>query len=143
MTQNATAYHANNAYRSAAVAVPPLKAVVMLCDGAITLLQKAQEAHDAKRFEEGHTYLTRATAILRGLSHNLDFTRGGAMADRLYRTYNALILACLRSYGRPHAKESFRRIIASLTELRDAWKFVEASAGKAARAKVAESTAGR
>ena len=143
MTQNATAYHANNAYRSAAVAVPPLKAVVMLCDGAIMLLQKAQEAHDAKRFEEGHTYLTRATAILRGLSHNLDFTRGGAIADRLYRTYNALIIACLRSYGRPHAKESFRRIIASLTELRDAWKFVEASAGKAARAKVAESTAGR
>src|SRR5882757_204877 len=105
MTQNATAYHANNAYRSAAVAVPPLKAVVMLCDGAITLLQKAQEAHDAKRFEEGHTYLTRATAILRGLSHNLDFTRGGAMADRLYRTYNALIMACLRSYGRPCERE--------------------------------------
>ncbi len=121
MTQNATAYLANNAYRSAAVAVPPLKAVVMLCDGAITLLQKAQEAHEAKRFEEGHGYyLTRATAILRGLSHTLDFTRGGAMADRLHRTYNALIMACLRSYGRPHAKESFRRIIASLTELRDA-----------------------
>ncbi len=50
MTQNATAYHANNAYRSAAVAVPPLKAVVMLCDGAITLLQKALDAHDAKPF---------------------------------------------------------------------------------------------
>src|SRR5882724_11111399 len=143
MTQNATAYHANNAYRSAAVAVPPLKAVVMLCDGAITLLQKAQEAHDAKRFEEGHTYLTRATAILRGLSHNLDFTRGGAMADRLYRTYNALIMACLRSYGRPHAKESFRRIIASLTELRDAWMFVEATAGRAAKVRAAESAVAR
>ena len=140
MTQNATAYLANNAYRSAAVAVPPLKAVVMLCDGAITLLQKAQEAHDAKQFEEGHAYLTRATAILRGLSHNLDFTRGGAMADRLYRTYNALIMACLRTYGRPHAKESFRRIIASLTELRDAWKYVDATVGTAAKAKLAESS---
>lgn len=134
MTQNAMAYRANNAYRSAAVAVPPLRAVVMLCDGAITLLQKAQEAHEAKRFEEGHDCLTRATAILRGLSHNLDFARGGAMADRLYQTYNALIMACLRSYGRPQAKESFRRIIASLTELRDAWRFVEAAAGKAAKA---------
>ncbi|QPF83134.1 flagellar protein FliS [Bradyrhizobium genosp. L] len=131
MTQNAMAYQANNAYRSAAVAVPPLKAVVMLCDGAITLLQKALEAHEAKRFEEGHNYLTRATAILRGLSHHLDFNRGGAMAERLYRTYNSLIMACLRSYGQPHAKESFRRIIASLTELRDAWKFVEQTAGKA------------
>ncbi|TDM76519.1 flagellar protein FliS, partial [Lactobacillus crispatus] len=113
MTQNAMAYHANNAYRSAAVAVPPLKAVVMLCDGAITFLQKALDAHEAKRFEEGHAHLTRATAILRGLSHNLDVTRGGAMADRLFRTYNALIMACLRSYGRPQAKENFRRIIAS------------------------------
>jgi flagellar protein FliS len=140
MTHNSAAYLANNAYRSAAVAVPPLKAVVMLCDGAITFLQKAEEAHDGKRFEEGHAYLTRATAILRGLSHNLDFTRGGEMADRLYKTYNALIMACLRSYGRPQAKESFRRIIASLTELRDAWKFVEATAGKA---KAAESAARR
>ncbi|AUC98492.1 MULTISPECIES: flagellar export chaperone FliS [Bradyrhizobium] len=140
MTQNATAYHANNAYRSAAVAVPPLKAVVMLCDGAITLLQKALDAHDAKRFEEGHAYLTRATAILRGLSHNLDFTRGGAIADRLFRTYNALIMACLRSYGRPGARENFRRIIASLTELRDAWKFVDVTAGQAAKAKALDKT---
>ncbi len=140
MTQNAMAYHANNAYRSAAVAVPPLKAVVMLCDGAITLLQKALDAHDAKRFEEGHAYLTRATAILRGLSHNLDFTRGGAVADRLYRTYNALIMACLRSYGRPGARENFRRIIASVTELRDAWKFVDATAGQAAKAKTLDKT---
>lgn len=140
MTQNAMAYQANNAYRSAAVAVPPLKAVVMLCDGAITLLQKAQEAHEAKRFEEGHNHLIKATAILRGLSHHLDCNRGGAMADRLYRTYNSLIVACLRSYGRPHAKESFRRIIASLTELRDAWKFVEATVGKA---KTVESVAAR
>jgi flagellar secretion chaperone FliS len=143
MTQNPAAYHANNAYRSAAVAVPPLKAVIALFDGAITLLQRAQEAHEAKRIEEGHEYLTRATAILRGLSHNLDFTRGGALADRLYRTYNALIMACLRSYGRPQAKESFRRIIASLTELRDAWKYVDATVGSAAKAKTVESVARR
>jgi len=143
MTQNSTAYLANNAYRTAAVAVPPLKAVIMLCDGAITFLQKAQEAHEAQRFEEGHGYLTRATAILRGLSHNLDFNRGGALADRLYKTYNALIMACLRSYGRPHAKESFRRIIASLSELRDAWKYVEATTGQAGKAKAAESVAAR
>jgi flagellar protein FliS len=69
------------------------------------------------------------------------------MADRLYRTYNALIMACLRSYGRPQARDNFRRIIASLVELRDAWKFVEATAGKAAKARALdrtlESAAGR
>jgi flagellar secretion chaperone FliS len=133
MTQNSSAYRANQAYRTAAVTVPPLKAVVMLFDGAITLLQKAVDAQEARRFEEGHDYLVRATAILRGLSHNLNFARGGATAERLYKTYNALILACLRTYGRPQAKENFRRIIAGLVELRDAWKFVDATAGKAAR----------
>jgi len=43
------------------------------------------------------------------------------MAERLYKTYNALILACLRSYGRRQARESFQRIIASLTRLRESW----------------------
>ena len=143
MTQNSMAHRANQAYRSAAVAVPPLKAMVMLYDGAITLLQKAVEAQEARRFEEGHSYLMRATAILRGLSHNLDFAGGGAMAERLYQTYNALILACLRSYGRPHAKESFRRIITGLGELRDAWKFVDATVGKAPKGRPADSVARR
>lgn len=124
MTQNSMAYRANQAYRGAAVAVPPLRAVVMLYNGAIMFLQKAIEAQEARRFEEGHTYMMRATAILRGLSHHLDSTRGGGVADRLYETYNALILACLRSFGRPDVADNYRRIIASLAELRDAWEFV-------------------
>jgi flagellar secretion chaperone FliS len=102
--------------------------VIMLLNGAIRFLHKSQQAQEAKRFEEGFEHLTRATAILRGLSHHLDSTRGGAMAERLYQTYNSLILACLRSYGRPEASENFRRIIAGLTQLREAWEFVEASA---------------
>jgi flagellar secretion chaperone FliS len=127
MTQSSMAY-ANQAYRGAAIAVPPLKAVIMLLNGAIRFLHKSQQAQEAKRFEEGFEHLTRATAILRGLSHHLDSTCGGAMAERLYQTYNSLILACLRSYGRPQASENFQRIIAGLTQLREAWEFVEVSA---------------
>ncbi|WP_024506563.1 flagellar export chaperone FliS [Bradyrhizobium sp. ARR65] len=129
MTQNPFAYRANQAYRGAAVAVPPLKAVVMLFDGAIMSLQKSVEAQEARRFEEGHGHLMRATAILRGLSHHLDFNRGGALAERLYQTYSALIMACLRAYGRPRARENFGRIVASLSELREAWQFVDATRG--------------
>jgi flagellar protein FliS len=127
MMNNPTAYMANQAYRGAATSVPPLKAVSMLLGGAITFLQKAVAAQEARRFEEGHDYLMRATAILRGLSHNLDFAKGGAVAERMFLTYNALILASLKAYGRPHARESFRRIIAGVTELREAWESVDAS----------------
>jgi flagellar secretion chaperone FliS len=125
MTQNSMAQRASQAYRGTAVAVPPLKAVVMLLDGASTYLQKSMQAHEEKHFDEGHKHLTRATAILRGLSHNLDFSRGGAVAERLFETYNALILASLRSYGRPYMRENFHRINAGIVQLRDAWGTVE------------------
>jgi len=134
MTQNSFAYRANQAYRGAAVAVPPLKAVTMLIDGAITALHKAVEAHEARRFEEGHGHLMRATAILRGLSHHIDSNKGGALAERLYQTYSALIMAALRAYGRPRTRENFGRIVKSLTDLRDAWKFVDATVAKNAKA---------
>jgi flagellar protein FliS len=139
MTQSSAAYRANQAYRGVAVTVPPLRAVIMLLNGAITFLQKSQQAQQARRFEEGYEHLTRATAILRGLSHHLDSTHGGAMAERLYRTYNSLILACLRSYGRAQAPESFRRIIASLSELREAWEFVETASARSAKTGSSES----
>ncbi|UWU78982.1 flagellar protein FliS [Bradyrhizobium huanghuaihaiense] len=125
MMHNPMAYMANQAYRGTATTVPPLKAVAMLLGGTITFLQKSLAAQEAKRFEEGHDYLMRATAILRGLSHNLDFTRGGDVAERLFQTYNAMILANLKAYGRPHARQNFGRIIAGLTELREAWEFVD------------------
>jgi len=134
MTQNPFAYRANQAYRGAAVSVPPLKAVALLIDGAITALQKALEAHEARRFEEGHANLMRATAILRGLSHHLDFNRGGALAERLYQTYGSLIMAALRAYGRPGARQNIGRIVKSLVELREAWKFVDATVARGARA---------
>jgi len=139
MTQSSVAYRANQAYRGAAITVPPLKAVIMLLNGAITFLQRSSQAQQAKRFEEGYEHLTRATAILRGLSHHLDSTHGGAMAERLYQTYNSLIIACLRSYGRPRAAENYRRVIASLSELREAWEFVDVASARNARAGSSES----
>jgi len=132
MMQRSTSRQATQAYRTASIAVPPLKALVMLYDGAIMFLPKAVESAKAGQFEESHDYMIRATVILRGLSHNLDFDRGGAVAERLYKTYHALIMACLRSFGRPDASVCYDRIIASLTELRDAWKFVAATTAKSA-----------
>jgi len=129
--QNHARLHAARAYRSAAVAVPPLRAVVLLIDGAIKALQSSIAATELKRHEESHTQMIRATAILRGLSHHLNFGKGGAVAEGLHETYHALIMACLRSYGRPNSADCYMRIIGSLTELRDAWAYVEREAAKA------------
>jgi flagellar protein FliS len=128
MTHAMNAQRAMQAYRGAAVAVSPLNAVVLLFDGAILSLQKTIEAAENKRFEESHTHLVKATAILRGLSHHLNFEKGEALADRLFRTYNSLILSCLASFGRPDSAQRYRKIISGLTDLRDAWKSVADSA---------------
>jgi flagellar secretion chaperone FliS len=127
MTQNMNAYRVTQAYRGASTTVAPLTAVVMLLDGAILYLKKTVEAAEAKRFEESHGHLVRATSILRGLSHNLNFEKGGPLAERLYKTYSSLILASLRSFGRPDAALRYRRLIVGLTEFRDAWKYVAAT----------------
>jgi flagellar protein FliS len=76
--------------------------------------------------------MIRATAVLRGLSHNLNFEKGGAVAESLHGTYHALIMACLKSYGKPNSAEYYGRIIASLTELRDAWVYVALNPAKPA-----------
>src|SRR5262249_43013342 len=133
----------SQAYRGAATSAPPLRAVIMLLNGAINSLQKSLLAQEAKRFEDGFNDLTRATAILRGLSYHLDTARGSALSEQLFTTYNSLILACLRCYGRPQAAQHYRRIIASLTDLREAWEFVERSAAKAGKAGPGESVARR
>jgi len=122
MTQTMHAYQASQAYRSAAVVVSPLKAVVMLFDGAIVDLEKSVRAYERRRFEESHDHLVRATSILRGLSHHLKVDN--AMGDRLFRTYTGLIMASLNAYGRPDARVRYAKIIKGLMDLRDAWKHV-------------------
>ena len=121
MSKVVIASKAASAYRSAATTVAPLTALVMLYDGTITALQRVVLAWEARRIEEAHQHLVRATTILRGLDHNLDFARGGAVAERLHATYNSLILAALRAFGRPDARARYRTIVAGLVDLRDAW----------------------
>jgi flagellar protein FliS len=135
MTQSSFHHRANQAYRTAAVAVPSLKAVVMLLDGAIMYLHRMLEAQESKRFEEGHGHLMKATAILRGLSQHLNFSSGGALPEKLFKTYDSLILTCHRCYGQRDQRENFSRIIKSLGEMRDAWQYVDTTAAKVAPAR--------
>ena len=135
MSQSLNAFHASQAYRTASVTVSPLRAVVMLLEGAARMLKMAIEAGEAKRFEESHGHVVKATTILRGLAQHLNPQKGGDVADQMAKTYHSLIMAALRAYGRPDAPAQYRRIIKSLNELRDAWSVVlKQTAGSAASA---------
>jgi flagellar protein FliS len=112
---------AASAYRQAATRVPPITAVALLYDKAIVLLKQAVQTAQAGQFEESYGCVSKATAILRGLSHVLDFNRGGAIAEALLTTYTRNILALHGSFGKPDMTERYVKIVAGLSDLRDSW----------------------
>jgi flagellar protein FliS len=121
---NPNTNRATSAYRQAATLVPPMTAVVLLYDRAIVLLKRAVQAAQAGQSEESYGCVSKASAILRGLSHVLDFDRGGAVAEMLLTTYTRNILALHGSFGKPDMAQRYVKIIAGLSDLRDSWAAV-------------------
>jgi len=110
-----------SAYRFAANQVHPLVAVVRLYDETLRRIARAVEDTRARRVEDAYVNITRASLILRGLSSNLRYDKGEDMADTLKETYIANLVALHTAFGKPDAPERYLRIMAGLTELRNAW----------------------
>ncbi|MDQ0470708.1 flagellar export chaperone FliS [Labrys wisconsinensis] len=112
------------AYRQAASTVSPTMAVVRLYDKVILLTTQAVAAMEARRIEESHKLITRASNILKGLRGCIDSRRGGALAEQLSRMYTAQIVALHSSFGTPDAPERYRKLLVGLRDLREAWAVV-------------------
>ncbi|EJW11919.1 flagellar protein FliS [Rhodovulum sp. PH10] len=121
MTDRRNAHAAALAYSRAAATVPPSRAVVLLYDRVLVLLERAGRAIEERRTDAALQDVLKAAAILRGLGHIIDFQKGGALAERLYAMYTTNVLVVLQSFHKPDAPERYRRIAAGLAELRDAW----------------------
>jgi flagellar protein FliS len=131
MKRNSNVYSAAMAYQRVSVTVPPAAAVVKLYDGIIARLQRAILSLEARRLDESFNQVASAVSLLRGLSHILDFERGGALAMRLRTMYTHNILALLRSVGKPDAAARYLKIVNGLKDLRDAWVVVARLSGEA------------
>lgn len=132
MTQHVSYSQATNSYRSVAATTSPLAGIVMLYDGVIAELSRTIAAMQQKKLDTAFGHLEKATVILRGLCHNLDFARGGALAERMRDTYVRLILSALHSFGKPDAVARLTKLIRAVTDLRDAWADVRVQQIKAA-----------
>ncbi|NJL07929.1 MAG: flagellar protein FliS [Methylacidiphilales bacterium] len=109
------------AYRTAAVTVAPTTAIVIALDRVLLNLKRTIEATQAKRFDEAFNLTSHSTQILRGLAHHIDVEKGGALAERLQKTYHANNMAMLLTMGKPDAIRRYQKLAEGLTELRDAW----------------------
>jgi len=131
MAQQATHSMVASIYRTTAATTSPLAGVVMLYDRVIQELSRTVAALEHKRLDQAFGHLEAATMILRGLCHNLNFDKGGAVAEHMRDTYVRLILSALHSLGKPDAIARFNKLIVAVTDLRDAWADVRVQQAKA------------
>ncbi|MBD8891321.1 flagellar export chaperone FliS [Roseibium litorale] len=109
------------AYRQAAVAVPPLSAVVLLYDEVLNALILTSRHLAAREFEQAYLRTQRAVGILQGLRQNLNLETGGALAKQLLDTYTRNISAINAVCGKPDATQRLVKLSTGLLELRNAW----------------------
>ncbi len=99
----------------------PLEMVVMLYDGAVTALQCAIAAIEAKDIEKKCNHLCRLDGIIAQLEGSLDFERGGEVAQTLKLFYTHA-----RGQSMKANVENSKEILASLVEqfstVREAWE---------------------
>ncbi len=143
MMHNPMAYMASSGlWGNGLPSVPPPKASLDASPAARSLSpevgRRYRRRHVSRR---GAKHLMKATAILRGLSHNLDFAASGAVAEHLFQTHHNRPDPGEPQGLRPAAttKGFSACIIAAIAELREAWDEVDSTPHAATRPVPAES----
>jgi flagellar protein FliS len=101
----------------------PARLVVMLYDGALRFLNCALEAMEQRDYEQQNLYLQKTQRILAELIGSLDFTKGGEVAENLFRIYTYLYNQLVQANIEDDAAK-VQHAIALLSELREAWDTV-------------------
>jgi flagellar protein FliS len=116
------AAYARNAYTQTKVttAYNPVELIVMLYDGAIEFLDKADTAINMKENQIKIKYIDKSLAIIEELLNSLNLEVGGEIALNLQNLYlhmmRELVLANAKNDG-----NRVKHVIGLLRELREAW----------------------
>jgi len=105
-------------------AASPRKLVIMLYEGAIAALTKAEVAMRAGRIAEKGQAISKAIQIIdEGLAASLDTANGGQIAAQLYELYQymgrRLLMASLRN-----EPAKLVEVVKLLAELKSAWEAI-------------------
>lgn len=101
----------------------PAQLVVLLYDGAIDHLNKAEAAlkrEDAKRIEVFHNHLIACQNIITELTISLDMDKGAEIAENLFRLYEYMNHQLVEANVKKEA-EPIQQVRQLLGTLRQAW----------------------
>src|SRR6185312_12310344 len=122
--------HAATAYRTREIqTATPGRLVVIVFDHVIAQLTRACLAHKAGKIEERVKASAKARAGLFELLATIDGERGGEVARNLKNLYG-FFLAELQEFGRRPDVERLQRVVAMVTELRDAFQAIASDAAR-------------
>ncbi len=100
------------------------KQVIMLYDGILAAIQKAEQAIKDNNIQERYNNLTKACDIIYGLQLSLDMDKGGEIASLLYDYYAGLDMR-LMSVHQSNDAEMLRHCIKHVKMMREAWVDVD------------------
>ncbi len=118
-----------NAYSQASKNVGPLKAIVMLYEGAIRLIGEAKRAHDAQDYEARFIAIDKASKIILGLQGQLDFENGGDVSPMLHEFYDSLFMRMMQANSR-NPEPIFEDVLSSLKTMKETWATVAEEVGE-------------
>ena len=109
-------------YRTqAAATASPAQLVLMLYDGALGQIARAQQALADSRLDEAHDALTRSQGIVNHLTATLDHEQGGEIAANLGSLYG-FCAERLIDANLAKRDEGLGEVASVLRGLRDAWE---------------------
>ncbi|WP_047045921.1 flagellar export chaperone FliS [Vibrio mexicanus] len=104
-----------------AAAASPYQLVLMLIDGFLDTLTRAEAHMEANRFKEKGEAIARCLDIIGGLNSALDMERGGEMAQQMNRLYDfcSLRLFEASTYNEADKLSEVRTV---MTNIQEGWQ---------------------
>jgi len=117
-----------NAYSQASKNVSPMKAIIMLYEGAIRLIHDARRANEEQDYEARFNAVDKASKIILGLQGQLDFENGGDISPMLHEFYDNLFMRMMQINSR-NSEPVIEDVLTSLQSMKETWASVEKKIG--------------
>ena len=134
---NSAQTYAKVGMETGVAAADPHRLILMLFDGALMSVAKAEQAMQQSRIaDKGRAISHGIDIVTNGLRASLDFSAGDELADRLAALYDYMVVRLLHANLHNDAA-ALREVSRLLTEIKSAWEEIANDPAVASRNKIA------
>ncbi|MFD2207959.1 flagellar export chaperone FliS [Kiloniella antarctica] len=132
--------YSSNAYTQASKNVSPMRAIILLFEGAIRLVNDAKRYDSEGDFENRFNAVDKASKVILGLQGQLDFENGGDISPMLHQFYDNLFIRMMQINTR-NSEAIIEDVLDSLNQMKETWiEVAKQTEGKSAQVPTAGNT---